>query len=76
MTGFYHTILKFPEFGPDMYLTEQVQALLELDPIVSVALGRSDRVTLPSHAATHGTEGPGDHGRGPGDPSVMRASKL
>ena len=24
MTAFYHTILKFPEFGPDIYLTEQV----------------------------------------------------
>ena len=24
MTGFYHTILKFPELGPDIYFTEQV----------------------------------------------------
>ena len=24
MTDFYHTILKFPEFGPDIYATEQV----------------------------------------------------
>ena len=24
MTGFYPTILKFPELGPDIYLTEQV----------------------------------------------------
>ena len=24
MTGVYHTILKFPEFGPDIYMTEQV----------------------------------------------------
>ena len=24
MTGFYHTILKCPELGPDIYLTEQV----------------------------------------------------
>ena len=23
MSGFYHTILKFPELGPDIYLTEQ-----------------------------------------------------
>ena len=25
MTGVYHTILKFSELGPDIYLTEQVQ---------------------------------------------------
>ena len=28
MTGVYHTILKFPELGPDIYLTEQVPDLL------------------------------------------------
>ena len=26
MTGFYPTILKLPELGPDIYLTEQVEA--------------------------------------------------
>ena len=28
MTGFYHKILKFPELGPDIYLTEQVGAAM------------------------------------------------
>ena len=27
MTGVYHTILKCPELGPDIYLTEQVRTL-------------------------------------------------
>ena len=27
MTGFYPTILKFPELGPDIYLTEQVSKI-------------------------------------------------
>ena len=29
MTGFYHTILKFPELGPDIYLTEQANDGIE-----------------------------------------------
>ena len=44
-TGFYHTILKFPEeLGPDIYLTEQVQckvcgnASTSFDPFSSVQL--------------------------------------
>ena len=40
MTGVYHTILKFPEFGPDIYLTEQVQLFEHLDT------NRDNRISL------------------------------
>ena len=54
MTGVYHTILKCPELGPDIYLTEQVHDGVHAFALVSFV---STEAATAATAATSGLQG-------------------